>query len=52
MTPTDWKPGFDRAGVSRWPSVGYWNLPSRSHDVIRDVGKRSSSLKNCTRIDH
>jgi hypothetical protein len=36
LTPTDWKLCFDGSAVSLWPSVGNWNLPCKSHYVIRD----------------
>lgn len=35
LTPTDWELTFDGESVSLWPSVGNWNLPCRSHYVIR-----------------
>lgn len=38
FTPTDWKMTFDGDTVSLSPSVGNWELPCRSHYVIkRDV---------------
>lgn len=38
FTPTDWKLIFDGDTVSLSPSVGNWDLPCRSHYVIkRDV---------------
>ena len=38
FTPTDWKLTFDGDTVSLSPSVGNWDLPCRSHYVIkRDV---------------
>lgn len=38
FTPTDWSLTFDGDTVSLWPSVGNWDLPCRSHYVIkRDV---------------
>lgn len=36
LTPTDWWLTFDGEGISLWPSVGNWNLPCRSHYVIKD----------------
>lgn len=38
LTPTDWKLSFDGVAVSLWPSVGNWNLPCKSHYVIRGNG--------------
>jgi hypothetical protein len=35
LTPTDWKIVFDGETISLTPSVGNWNLPCRSHYVIR-----------------
>ena len=35
LTPTDWKIVFDGETISLAPSVGNWNLPCRSHYVIR-----------------
>lgn len=35
LTPTDWKLTYDGEAVSIWPSVGNWNLPCRSHYVIK-----------------
>lgn len=35
FTPTDWKLTFDGDTVSLWPSVGNWDLPCRSHYVIK-----------------
>lgn len=35
FAPTDWKMTFDGESVSLWPSVGNWNLPCRSHYVIK-----------------
>lgn len=35
LTPTDWRLTFDGETVSLWPSVGNWNLPCRSHYVIK-----------------
>ncbi|MEX3968641.1 DUF6527 family protein [Paraburkholderia sp. EG286B] len=35
LTPTDWKLSTHGNTVSLWPSVGNWNLPCRSHYVIR-----------------
>lgn len=38
FTPTDWRMTFDGDTVSLSPSVGNWELPCRSHYVIkRDV---------------
>jgi hypothetical protein len=36
LTPTDWKLTFDGESISLHPSVGNWNLPCRSHYVIRN----------------
>lgn len=35
LAPTDWKLTYDGETISIWPSVGNWNLPCRSHYVIR-----------------
>ena len=35
FTPTDWKMTFDGDTVSLSPSVGNWELPCRSHYVIK-----------------
>lgn len=35
LTPTDWRLTIDGEFVSLWPSVGNWNLPCRSHYVIK-----------------
>ena len=35
LTPTDWRLSRHGDTVSLWPSVGNWNLPCRSHYVIR-----------------
>ena len=35
LTPTDWRLTFDGESISLWPSVGNWNLPCRSHYVIK-----------------
>ena len=35
LTPTDWKLTTHSNTVSLWPSVGNWNLPCKSHYVIR-----------------
>lgn len=35
LTPTDWRITFDGETISLWPSVGNWNLPCRSHYVIK-----------------
>lgn len=35
FTPTDWKMTFDGETVSLSPSIGNWNLPCRSHYVIK-----------------
>lgn len=34
--PTEWKMTFDGEAVALWPSIGNWNLPCRSHYIIRD----------------
>jgi hypothetical protein len=36
LTPTDWKLTFDGESISLHPSVGNWNLPCRSHYVVRN----------------
>ena len=35
LTPSDWWLTFDGESISLWPSVGNWNLPCRSHYVIK-----------------
>lgn len=35
LTPTDWRLTFDGETISLLPSVGNWNLPCRSHYVIK-----------------
>lgn len=35
LTPTDWKLTYDGETISLNPSVGNWNLPCRSHYVIK-----------------
>lgn len=35
LTPTDWHLTVDGDKISLWPSVGNWNLPCRSHYVIK-----------------
>jgi len=35
LTPTDWWLTFDGESISLWPSVGNWNLPCRSHYIIK-----------------
>ena len=35
LTPTDWLLVFDGEAISLYPSVGNWELPCRSHYVIR-----------------
>ncbi len=35
LTPTDWRLTFDGETISIWPSVGNWNLPCKSHYVIK-----------------
>ena len=35
FTPTDWLLTFDGETVSLYPSIGNWQLPCRSHYVIR-----------------
>lgn len=35
LTPTDWSLTFDGEAISLWPSVGNWNLPCKSHYVIK-----------------
>lgn len=36
LSPTDWRLTNSSEKISLWPSVGNWNLPCRSHYVIRD----------------
>ena len=35
LAPAEWHLEFDGETISLWPSVGNWNLPCRSHYVIR-----------------
>jgi hypothetical protein len=35
LSPTDWKMTYDGESVSLMPSIGNWQLPCRSHYVIR-----------------
>lgn len=35
LTPTDWQLAYDGETISLAPSVGNWQLPCRSHYVIR-----------------
>lgn len=35
LSPTDWKMTYDGESVSLTPSIGNWQLPCRSHYVIR-----------------
>lgn len=35
LSPTDWKMTYDGVSVSLTPSIGNWQLPCRSHYVIR-----------------
>ena len=35
FSPTDWKMTYDGKSVSLMPSIGNWQLPCRSHYVIR-----------------
>lgn len=35
LSPTDWQLTNNGGAISLWPSVGNWNLPCRSHYVIR-----------------
>ncbi|CAN7169516.1 DUF6527 family protein [Variovorax paradoxus] len=35
LSPTHWELNFDGEAISLWPSVGNWNLPCRSHYVVR-----------------
>ena len=36
FAPTEWKMTFDGESIALWPSIGNWNLPCRSHYIIRD----------------
>lgn len=36
FSPTDWKMTYDGRSVSLTPSIGNWQLPCRSHYVIRE----------------
>src|SRR5471032_2965725 len=51
LTPTDWKLSFDGVAVSLWPSVGNWNLPCKSHYVIRNNGVLESGAWTPQMID-
>lgn len=35
LGPTEWSVEADASGPTLWPSVGNWQLPCRSHYVIR-----------------
>ncbi|MES2535407.1 MAG: DUF6527 family protein [Pseudomonadota bacterium] len=35
LTPTDWRLTIVGETISLWPSIGNWNLPCRSHYVIK-----------------
>ncbi|WP_373279633.1 DUF6527 family protein [Chitinibacter fontanus] len=35
LSPTDWKISYDGDSVSMTPSIGNWQLPCRSHYIIR-----------------
>lgn len=35
LSPTDWKMTYDGESVSLMPSIGNWQLPCRSHYVVR-----------------
>lgn len=35
FSPVGWRMIFDGETVSLWPSIGNWNLPCRSHYVIK-----------------
>lgn len=35
FTPTDWQMTFDGEAISLSPSIGNWNLPCRSHYLIK-----------------
>jgi hypothetical protein len=36
LAPAQWKLTFDGENVSLYPSVGSWNLPCRSHYILRN----------------
>lgn len=36
LGPTDWSFKDSRRGPSLWPSIGNWQLPCRSHYIIRN----------------
>ncbi len=36
FSPAQWRMTFDGESISLHPSVGNWNLPCRSHYIIRD----------------
>jgi hypothetical protein len=35
LSPRQWSLTYDGETVSLWPSIGSWNLPCRSHYIIR-----------------
>ncbi|MDR6743235.1 hypothetical protein J2X56_005272 [Herbaspirillum sp. 1173] len=35
LTPNDWTITYNGVSASLWPSVGNWNLPCRSHYIIK-----------------
>jgi hypothetical protein len=36
LSPAQWRITFNGATVSLYPSVGNWNLPCRSHYILKD----------------
>jgi len=51
LTPTDWRLTFDGEAISLWPSVGNWNLPCRSHYVIKSNQVIEAGPWNKSQID-
>lgn len=50
LTPTEWRLTNNSGKVSLWPSVGNWNLPCRSHYIIRDNRVLEAGTWNDTKI--
>jgi hypothetical protein len=36
LSPAQWRATFDGENISLYPSIGNWNLPCRSHYILRD----------------
>ncbi|SCX49422.1 hypothetical protein SAMN05720354_108123 [Nitrosospira sp. Nsp1] len=51
LTPTDWRLTFDGETISLWPSVGNWNLPCRSHYVIKNNRVAGAEFWDKARIE-